>query len=66
MNDSPSRPARRETRMYPSRRLRLPCHGPPSRKRQTIADWAKLHDVEIVQWWEELDQSGAKLERPMF
>ena len=22
--------------------------------------------VEIVQWWDEIDQSGAKLERPMF
>jgi DNA invertase Pin-like site-specific DNA recombinase len=25
-----------------------------------------MHDLEIVQWWEEVDQSGAKLERPMF
>ena len=35
-------------------------------QRKKIADWAKLHEVEIVQWWEEIDQSGAKLERPMF
>jgi DNA invertase Pin-like site-specific DNA recombinase len=35
-------------------------------QRKKIADWAKLHDVEIVQWWEEIDQSGARLERPMF
>jgi DNA invertase Pin-like site-specific DNA recombinase len=35
-------------------------------QRKKIADWAKLHDVEIVEWWEEIDQSGAKLERPMF
>jgi site-specific DNA recombinase len=38
----------------------------PDVQRQKIADWAKLHEVEIVQWWEEIDQSGAKLERPMF
>jgi DNA invertase Pin-like site-specific DNA recombinase len=38
----------------------------PEVQRKKIADWAKLHDVEIVQWWEEIDQSGAKLERPMF
>jgi site-specific DNA recombinase len=35
-------------------------------QRKKIADWAKLHEVEIVQWWEEIDQSGAKLERPLF
>jgi site-specific DNA recombinase len=35
-------------------------------QRKKIADWAKLHDVAIVQWWEEIDQSGARLERPMF
>jgi site-specific DNA recombinase len=38
----------------------------PEVQRKKIFDWAKLHDVEIVQWWEEIDQSGAKLERPMF
>jgi DNA invertase Pin-like site-specific DNA recombinase len=38
----------------------------PEVQRKKIADWAKLHEVEIVHWWEELDQSGAKLERPMF
>jgi site-specific DNA recombinase len=38
----------------------------PDVQRKKIADWAKLHEVEIVQWWEEIDQSGAKLERPMF
>jgi DNA invertase Pin-like site-specific DNA recombinase len=38
----------------------------PEVQRQKIAKWAELHDVEIVQWWEEIDQSGAKLERPMF
>src|SRR5436309_309007 len=38
----------------------------PEVQRKKIAAWAKLHDVEIVQWWEEIDQSGAKLQRPMF
>jgi DNA invertase Pin-like site-specific DNA recombinase len=38
----------------------------PEVQRQKIAKWAELHDVEIVQWWEEIDESGAKLERPMF
>ena len=38
----------------------------PEVQRKKIADWAKLHEVEIVQWWEEIDQSGAKLERPLF
>jgi site-specific DNA recombinase len=30
----------------------------PAVQRKKIADWAKLHEVEIVQWWEEIDQSG--------
>jgi DNA invertase Pin-like site-specific DNA recombinase len=38
----------------------------PEVQRKKIAGWAKLHEVEIVTWWEEIDQSGAKLERPMF
>jgi DNA invertase Pin-like site-specific DNA recombinase len=38
----------------------------PDVQRERIANWAKANDVEIVQWWEEIDQSGAKLERPMF
>jgi site-specific DNA recombinase len=38
----------------------------PEVQREKIADWAKLHEVEILRWWEEIDQSGAKLERPMF
>jgi site-specific DNA recombinase len=38
----------------------------PDVQRKKIAEWAKLHEVEIVQWWEEIDQSGAKLHRPMF
>ena len=38
----------------------------PEVQRKKIADWAKLHEVEVVRWWEEIDQSGAKLQRPMF
>jgi site-specific DNA recombinase len=38
----------------------------PEVQRKKIESWAKLHEVEIVRWWEEIDQSGAKLERPMF
>src|SRR5205814_8023485 len=38
----------------------------PEVQRKKISDWAKLHEVEILQWWEEIDQSGAKLARPMF
>jgi site-specific DNA recombinase len=38
----------------------------PDVQRQKIADWAKVHEVEIVQWWEEIDASGAKLDRPNF
>lgn len=38
----------------------------PEVQRKKIAAWAGIHGVEIVQWWEELDQSGAKRNRPMF
>jgi DNA invertase Pin-like site-specific DNA recombinase len=38
----------------------------PETQRKKIADLAKLHEVEIVRWSEEIDQSGGKLERPMF
>jgi site-specific DNA recombinase len=38
----------------------------PEVQRKKIADWAHLHEVEVVQWWEEIDQSGARLERPLF
>jgi site-specific DNA recombinase len=38
----------------------------PEVQRQRIAGWAELHGVEVVRWWEELDQSGARRERPMF
>ena len=38
----------------------------PEVQRRKIEEWAKLHEVEVVRWWEELDQSGAKRARPMF
>jgi site-specific DNA recombinase len=38
----------------------------PELQRRKIADWAALHDVEVLEWWEEIDQSGAKRERPLF
>ena len=38
----------------------------PDVQRKKIEGWAALNDVAIVQWWEEIDQSGATLERPMF
>ncbi len=38
----------------------------PEVQRKKIAALAKLHEVETFTWWEEIDQSGAKLERPMF
>jgi site-specific DNA recombinase len=38
----------------------------PADQRKKIKTWAQLHDVEIIEWWEEVDQSGAKLERPLF
>jgi site-specific DNA recombinase len=38
----------------------------PEVQRQKIAGWSELHDVEIVRWWEELDQSGRRRDRPMF
>src|SRR3954465_3562968 len=38
----------------------------PEVQRKKITEWGRLHGVEIGQWWEELDQSGARRERPMF
>jgi site-specific DNA recombinase len=36
----------------------------PSVQREQIAAWAKMRGVEVLQWHEDLDQSGGKLERP--
>jgi site-specific DNA recombinase len=38
----------------------------PEVQRRKIEEWARLHEVEVVRWWEELDQSGARRARPMF
>jgi Resolvase, N terminal domain len=38
----------------------------PDIQRKKITACAELHEVEIVQWWEELDMSGADRTRPMF
>jgi site-specific DNA recombinase len=38
----------------------------PEVQRKKIVAWAELHGVEVVQWWEELDQSGRRRDRPMF
>ena len=38
----------------------------PEVQRKKIEQWAKLHEVTVERWWEELDQSGAKRARPMF
>jgi DNA invertase Pin-like site-specific DNA recombinase len=38
----------------------------PELQRKKIEEWAKLHEVEVLAWWEEIDQSGAKFERTMF
>lgn len=38
----------------------------PDVQRRRIADWAAANDVEVIRWWEELDRSGATVERPMF
>ena len=38
----------------------------PEVQRRKIAGWAELQGVEIVRWWEELDQSGRRRDRPMF
>lgn len=38
----------------------------PEVQRKKIAAWAEMQGVEVLEWWEEIDQSGAKLERPLF
>jgi DNA invertase Pin-like site-specific DNA recombinase len=38
----------------------------PEVQRKRIQSWAELHGVQIVHWWEELDQSGRRRDRPMF
>jgi DNA invertase Pin-like site-specific DNA recombinase len=38
----------------------------PEVQRQRIQGWADANGVEILEWWEELDQSGGRRERPLF
>lgn len=38
----------------------------PEVQREKIVAWARLHDARIIEWHEELDESGAKRERPRF
>jgi DNA invertase Pin-like site-specific DNA recombinase len=38
----------------------------PDIQRQKIEEWAALHDVEIGHWFDEIDEPGSKLERPLF
>ena len=38
----------------------------PEVQRKRIEAWAKAHDVKILEWWEEIDASGAKRDRPLF
>jgi site-specific DNA recombinase len=38
----------------------------PEVQRKKIAFWAEMNGVEVLSWFEEIDQSGAKLERPKF
>jgi DNA invertase Pin-like site-specific DNA recombinase len=38
----------------------------PEIQRKKIEEWAALHDTEIVHWFDEIDQPGSKLERPLF
>ena len=38
----------------------------PEVQREKIEKWSALHEVEVGRWWEELDQSGGKMNRPMF
>jgi DNA invertase Pin-like site-specific DNA recombinase len=38
----------------------------PEIQRRKIEEWAALHDAVIVRWFDEIDQPGSKLERPLF
>ena len=38
----------------------------PEIQHKKIEEWAALHDVEIIRWFDEIDQPGSKLERPLF
>ncbi len=38
----------------------------PEVQRKRIEGWAKANDLKILEWWEEIDASGAKHDRPLF
>jgi hypothetical protein len=38
----------------------------PEVQRKKIEGWAALHKVQVVPWWQKLDQSGRRRDRPMF
>jgi DNA invertase Pin-like site-specific DNA recombinase len=38
----------------------------PEIQRKKIEEWAALHDVDVVRWFDEIDEPGSKLERPLF
>jgi site-specific DNA recombinase len=38
----------------------------PEIQRKKIEEWAALHDAEIVRWFDEIDEPGSKLDRPLF
>jgi site-specific DNA recombinase len=38
----------------------------PQIQRRKIEEWAALHDVEVLRWFDEIDEPGSKLERPLF
>jgi site-specific DNA recombinase len=38
----------------------------PEIQRRKIEEWAALHDVQIVRWFDEIDQPGSRLDRPLF
>jgi DNA invertase Pin-like site-specific DNA recombinase len=35
-------------------------------QRRRIEAWAAAHGVRILEWWEEIDESGARRDRPLF
>lgn len=38
----------------------------PELQRKRINEWAKAHELTILDWWQEIDASGAKRDRPLF
>jgi DNA invertase Pin-like site-specific DNA recombinase len=38
----------------------------PEVQRQRIEGWATANNAHILEWWEEIDESGARRDRPLF